>query len=174
MNRVVITGGPATGKTSLVNTLQKKGYTTFKEVAREVIKEQLSLNSNKVPWDDVSGFSKLVLQEQIQDFEKANDHLTFYDRGIPDIIGYMNHGGQKLFGELISHAEKLRYSKIFILPPWQEIYAIDNERRENFEEATQLFTKINNAYSSLKYEPIVVPKLKIDERIQFVLDNING
>jgi predicted ATPase len=27
------------------------------------------------------------------------------------------------------------YSKIFILPPWEEIYISDHERYENFEQA---------------------------------------
>lgn len=173
MKRVVITGGPATGKTSLVNALSNKGHSTFYEVAREMIKEQLSISSNKVPWDDVTGFSKLVLNKQIHHFNEASKDLTFYDRGIPDIIGYMNHGNQVLFDELITHSETLRYSHVFILPPWEEIYATDNERRETFEEAKNLYDSINKAYSSLNYQPIVVPKINIEERIKFILSYLD-
>ena len=36
----VITGGPGTGKTSLIEELKIVGYQTVKEVARDIIKEQ--------------------------------------------------------------------------------------------------------------------------------------
>ena len=173
MRRVVITGGPSTGKTCLVNTLNTKGYSTFNEVAREIIKDQLSIKSDKVPWKDVTGFSKLVLNKQVNHFNKALNDLTFYDRGIPDIIGYMNNANKVLFDELITHSKNLRYTHVFILPPWEEIYTTDNERRESFEEAMKLYKLIYQAYFSLKYEPIVVPKVDIEERIKFILNTLN-
>ena len=91
MNRVVITGGPATGKTTLITELNKLGYAVFPEAARSVIKQQITLSSDKVPWLDVSGFSQLVLNKQCHHFKMANNRLSFFDRGIPDIIGYLNN-----------------------------------------------------------------------------------
>ena len=132
MNRVVITGGPATGKTSLITEFKGLGYQIFPEVARVVIKQQLALNSIKVPWLDVSGFSQLVLEEQCHHFKMAKNSLSFFDRGIPDIIGYLNHANQPFFDSLIDTAENLKYNFIFILPPWEEIYETDNELREEF------------------------------------------
>lgn len=172
MNRVVITGGPATGKTSLITEFKGLGYQIFPEVARVVIKQQLALNSIKVPWLDVSGFSQLVLEEQCHHFKMAKNSLSFFDRGIPDIIGYLNHANQPFFDSLIDTAENLKYNFIFILPPWEEIYETDNERREEFFEATKLFKAINDAYIRLGYQTIEVPKLTVKERIQFILDHI--
>lgn len=172
MNRVVITGGPATGKTSLITEFKRLGYQIFPEVARVVIKQQLALNSIKVPWLDVSGFSQLVLEEQCHHFKIAKNSLSFFDRGIPDIIGYLNHANQPFFDSLIDTAENLKYNFIFILPPWEEIYETDNERREDFFEATKLFKAINDAYIRLGYQTIEVPKLTVKERIQFILDHI--
>ena len=41
-----------------------------------------------------------------------------------------------------SYAENWRYNKsIFILPPWQEIYETDNERKQDWEEAVLTFEK---------------------------------
>lgn len=173
MRRVVITGGPATGKTSLIDNLKQKGHATFHEVAREVIKDQLVLKTQSVPWDDVTSFSRLVLKEQVEHFSAANSPITFFDRGIPDIIGYLNHGNKALFEELKTTSQQLRYSNIFILPPWEDIYATDNERRESFDDAVKLFNEIKSAYSTLNYQPILVPKISIEDRIKFILDHLN-
>lgn len=174
MIRIVITGGPSTGKTSLINELANFKCTTFPEVARILIKEQLEINSNKVPWDDVSGFSKLVLEKQLIDFNKASHGTNIYDRGIPDLIGYMNHGNQKLFKELKSTAEKFKYQFVFILSPWKDIYETDNERRESFTDSVKIYEDIKNAYIQLGYSPIEVPQDTIYNRVSFILSQING
>ena len=44
MLRVVITGGPSTGKTSLINSLGNNGFNVFNEAARKVIQQQLINN----------------------------------------------------------------------------------------------------------------------------------
>lgn len=173
MQRVVITGGPSTGKTSLIQALNQKGFETFNEVARKVIKQQLDLNSNKVPWDDVTGFSKLVLIDQINDFQSATEGINFFDRGIPDLTGYMNHGSRTLFSELIKAEKEFIYDKVFLLPPWQEIYENDNERRESYEGAKLIYEALKNAYTKSGYSPIIVPQLSLEERVEFILNHIN-
>ncbi len=173
MQRVVITGGPATGKTSLIKALKKLGYLTFNESARTIIKKQLSLKTNKLPWDDVLGFSKLVLNEQIKDFESANSDLVFYDRGIPDIIGYINHSKKKTFTNLIMSNKTNRYDYVFILPHWEEIYTTDNERRETFKEAKLISKEIEHAYKISGYNPVKVPPESIHNRIKFIFNELS-
>ncbi|MBI34007.1 MAG: hypothetical protein CMP67_01415 [Flavobacteriales bacterium] len=170
MNRVVITGGPSTGKTSLIEEFKKLGYVTFSEVARKIIQQQLDMGTKKLPWDDVSGFSKLVLNEQLNDFNSADSNLTLYDRGIPDIIGYLNHANKKIFKKLIDSNRINRYNKVFILPPWKEIYKNDNERRESFKEANFIHDEIEQAYLKSGYNPIKVPFGSIQNRINFILN----
>lgn len=174
MIRIVITGGPSTGKTSIINAFSNLHYNTFPEVARVVIKNQLKINSNKVPWNDVSGFSKLVLKKQIIDFNDAKRGFNIYDRGIPDLIGYINHGNQDLFKDLKLNAEKLKYKFVFMLPPWEDIYETDNERRENYEDAVKIYESIKKAYASLSYKLIEVPKDTLPNRVLFILKKING
>ena len=174
MIRIVITGGPSTGKTSIINAFSKLHHNTFPEVARVVIQNQLKINSNKVPWNDVSGFSKLVLKKQIIDFNDAKRGFNIYDRGIPDLIGYINHGNQYLFKDLRLNAKKLKYKFIFILPPWEDIYETDNERRESYEDAIKIYESIKKAYTSLNYKLIEVPKDTLPNRVLFILNKING
>ena len=35
--KIVITGGPGTGKSSIINELTKRGYTCYEEISRQVI-----------------------------------------------------------------------------------------------------------------------------------------
>ena len=174
MQRIVISGGPASGKTSILDTLSKKGYFIFPEVARKVIKEQVHIGSRKVPWDDISGFSKLVLKGQIADFENASASVSFFDRGIPDLIAYMNHGNRPLFSELTKASEFFKYNHIFLLPPWEDIYETDKERKEDFENSVLIFEQLEKTYKKLNYSPILVPKLPIVQRSEFILTHING
>ena len=87
-----------------------------KKRKRKVIQKQLEINTSNVPWDNVLEFSKLVLIEQIKDFNKGNENLVFFDRGIPDIVGYLNHARKKIFKELKKSCSLNRYDYIFILP----------------------------------------------------------
>ena len=173
MIRVIITGGPSSGKTSLINALQKCGYSTFNEAARKIIQQQLELNTNNLPWDDIEGFSKLVLTKQIKDFKSANKDLSFYDRGIPDIIGYINHGKKTIFKSLKRNNLINRYDKVFILPPWKDIYATDNERRESFEQAKLIYNEIKKAYILSGYNPVKVPLDSVENRKKYILNKLS-
>ena len=63
---------------------------------------------------------------------------------------------------------------MLILPPWKEIYVQDNERMENFEQACGIHAQLENTYIQLGYKPVEVPFGTIENRLQFVIDHING
>ena len=60
----------------------------------------------------------------------------------------------------------------FVCSPWQEIYRKDNERSHDFEFAKRDYDANCKAYSNAGYELIEVPKLSIEERADFVLENM--
>ena len=64
------------------------------------------------------------------------------------------------------------YTKIFILPPWEDIYIADNERYENYEQAKLIYNHLVETYEKYGYNLIEVPKDTIDNRILFILDQI--
>ena len=95
MDQVIITGAPSTGKSTLIEALSAAGYRVSKERARHVIEEQLSEGGNALPWIDNSAFSKIVLDLQLRDLKTAPEHdLTFFDRGIPDVLAYFKFHNQ--------------------------------------------------------------------------------
>ena len=57
----------------------------------------------------------------------------------------------------------------FLAPPWRDIYVIDPERRHGFDVAFAEYSRLLKAYPSLGYEVLVLPKVGIVERADFVL-----
>ena len=49
-NFFIITGGPGVGKTTLLEVLAKQGFPYVPEVARKIIREQVSQNGDALPW----------------------------------------------------------------------------------------------------------------------------
>ncbi|HVU56630.1 MAG TPA: AAA family ATPase [Puia sp.] len=56
--------------------------------------------------------------------------------------------------------------------PWDEIYATDNERKQTFEEAIDVFHRLKAEYIGCGYEVVEVPCRSVEERTLFVLDRI--
>lgn len=173
MRRIVITGGPCTGKTTIIHQLQKLGHEVFHEAARKIIRQELQKQSNAVPWDNVETFSQLVLAQQVIDFNDMKTNLAFYDRGIPDLVGYMNHANLAPFNELQTATKTHAYNSVFICPPWQEIYTTDTERKESYPQAELIHKKLNIAYQNSGYKTIIVPKKDMLSRIDFILNHLD-
>ena len=72
VKRVILSGGPGTGKTSIINHLEKNGSSVFHEVSREIIKQELAANSRILPWDKLFEFSEKVFKGRLDDFKKAD------------------------------------------------------------------------------------------------------
>lgn len=171
--RVIITGGPGTGKSTIIDLLEEKGYPCHREVSRAVIKEELAKGSTQLPWDDLSGFSNLVFDGQTSQYRHAEEgKVNFYDRGIIDVIAYLKK--DKLPSDALEDLARHYpyYTKVFLTPPWEEIYAKDDERRENFETMTVIHKELKDAYTSFGYEVIEVPKGSSQERVNFILEQL--
>jgi predicted ATPase len=172
---VVITGPPGSGKTPIVRELVALGFTGVAEPAREVIAEQRASGGDGVYDKDPRLFWSLMLSRAVADLERMRnaDGPVFFDRGIPDLIGYA-----QLFeldaSAATSAAATYRYHDVvFALPSWPDIYVTDSERKMTFESAEAFGEHVHDVYVELGYTVVAVPRDTVVARARFILDTLN-
>jgi len=171
--KYVLTGGPGAGKTTLIRSLAEQGFYTGAEVPRLLIQKLMQENSQDLPWLNRTAFETRVIIDKIADYQKSpSDRDCFFDRGMPDSIGYMRLDNAVVPSEMDAAARSYRYEVIFMLPPWEEIYVNDNERREDFQKAERIYGLLCGVYKDYGYEPIIVPKGSREERLEFIKSHI--
>tara|TARA_R110002072_G_scaffold193809_2_gene350961 strand:+ start:4026 stop:4565 length:540 start_codon:yes stop_codon:yes gene_type:complete len=176
-NRIVITGAPGTGKSSLIKELESQGHPCLHEISREVILQARKEGYEQLFLEKPLLFSELLIEGRVKQYHSATaltDNFLFYDRGLHDVVAYLHYVDEKYPEEMQLVCNKHRYDMIFILPPWEEIYTSDNERYESFEEAKKIHYYLESAYKSYNYKPILVPIGSIEERVTFIIDTINS
>lgn len=174
-NFYIITGGPGVGKTTLINALKRAGFLTIEEEARKIIKAQIALDGQGVPWKNKELYARLMLDASAETFEEVSNSgvsdPVFFDRGILDTICYMNMETISLPEEVSDITQRCIYNKnVFLLPPWKEIYERDAERKQSWKEAVDTFDRMKETYSDYGYSIILLPKASVVERRNCVID----
>ncbi|MBC7494098.1 MAG: ATP-binding protein [Flavobacterium sp.] len=173
---VVIIGGPGTGKSTIIDQLLQKGHCCYPEISREVTLEAKKQGIDQLFLDNPLLFSELLLEGRKLQFKNAVEEpheVVFLDRGIPDVLAYMHFIGDTYPGFFDAACREHIYSKIFLLPPWEEIYVSDDARYENFEQAQLIYKHLVDTYKNYGYELIEVPKDTVNQRVDFILNNLN-
>ena len=172
--RIVLAGGPGTGKTSVINALKKEKFYCFEEAAREIF-DEFKLKGLEFKTDPIR-ISENIFYKRKYDFESASildckESVVFYDRGIHEITAYLNSIGKssKYWDEL---PYKYNYDLIFLFEPWKEIYKKDKNRIEDFSDAQKISPFIFEVYKKSGVKMIKVPNLSIKERVKFILNNL--
>jgi predicted ATPase len=172
---IVIIGGPGTGKSTIIEGLIEKGFCCYPEISRQVTLEAKKKGIEQLFLENPLLFSELLLEGRKNQFKSAleeKQELVFIDRGIPDVLAYMHYIGDSYPIHFDLACRENVYTKIFILPPWEDIYVSDKERYENFEQAKLIYNHLTETYQNYGYELIEVPKDTLDNRILFILDQI--
>lgn len=173
--KYLITGGPGAGKTSLLQALKTAGYHSSEEASRQVIVSAVASGSDCLPWTDLACFAGKVLERMTTLYTQAaaNAGITFFDRGIPDIMAYLKAAGLPIDNKYHTAFQQHPYHPLaFILPPWKAIYVNDAERWQTFDEAVHLYNSIRETYEALGFTLVTVPEATVENRMQFILKTI--
>lgn len=173
--KIVITGGPGTGKSTLINALIKRGYNCIEEISRQVTLEAQKEGIDQLFLSNSLLFSERLLngrKKQFKDADKFADQILFFDRGLPDVLAYMDYIGDRYPKYFIEACQTNLYDAVFVLKPWKSIYTIDNERYENFEQAEKIHDYLVNTYQKYHYDLIDVPFDTVENRTDFILNTL--
>ncbi|MBL0127940.1 MAG: ATP-binding protein [Flavobacteriales bacterium] len=168
----VITGGPCTGKTTVVEMLSGMGYATTIEHARHYIdsrKEQgrtvdeIRANKRK--------FQRGILEMQIEEETKLDpNEMVFLDRALPDALAYYQFLGLDYDEDVVEMSARYCYRTAFILARLPLIN--DYARLEDLESQIRIHNLIIEVYNSFPCPVVHVPVLPPQERVEFILNNI--
>ena len=173
--KIVLIGGPGTGKSSVLKEFVRRGYECMPEVSRKVTLKAQKEGIDQLFLENPLLFSKLLLEQREQQFKEAmlsDKKLVFFDRGIPDIHAYMDYLKTEYPHTYIEKSLQYKYNKVFMLRPWKEIYTQDNERYESFEQAIELDKFLRKTYESLGYSIIDTPFDTVKNRCDFILNSL--
>jgi predicted ATPase len=167
---VVISGCSGGGKSALLAELGLRGHPIVEEPGRRIVKEELRGGGSALPWVDEVAFARRAIAMALADRATASriDGWVFFDRGLVDAAAGLQH----LTGEqvLAAFGQCHRYHwRVFLAPPWHEIYATDPARRHGFDVAVAEYSRLFEAYPLLGYEVFVLPKMAVMDRADFVL-----
>jgi predicted ATPase len=174
--KIVLIGGPGTGKTTIINELIKRNFYCMPEVSREVILKAKKQGVDQLFLTEPLLFSKMLLEGRAAQYSNATnlkEKIVFFDRGIPDVHAYMNYFNTAYPSYFVEKSNACKYTQIFHFSPWKEIYTTDNERYESFEEAVKIDTFLVEAYSELGYLLINVPFGSVEERTHFIINSLS-
>jgi len=173
--RVIFTGGPCAGKTTLLTALAEQGYASVHDSARAIIQDRLRRGLSARP--DPAAFATATMRMDIERYRQAptDADLVFFDRAIPDALCMLNGLG------LLSMAEARQsilhfpyFRQVFVAPPWEEIYTTDNERDQRFTESVRVHRCATDWYGALGFELIELPRVSVEQRCEFVLQRLRG
>lgn len=173
---IIISGCSGGGKSTLLAELQQRGHAVVEEPGRRIVQEQIRMGGQALPWLDMAAFLRRAIDVALDDHANAphgRSQWVFFDRGLIDAATAL----QALTGEpvLDKLGQQYRYHpRVFLAPPWPDIYVQDVERRHDMVAALHEFERLQRTYPTLGYAVSLLPKVGVAQRADFVLDTLAG
>lgn len=167
---IVLSGCSGGGKSTLLEELRRRGHAVVEEPGRRIVQQELAVGGRALPWLDLEAFARRAVALALADRAamRGQSGLVFFDRGLIDAASALEEaGGERVLAAL--GAEHRYNGRVFLTPPWPEIYAGDPERRHGFDAARAEYERLERAYPMLGYETVILPKVPVAERADFVL-----
>ncbi|HCA9458927.1 TPA: AAA family ATPase [Klebsiella pneumoniae] len=174
-HRFILTGGPGSGKSAIIDSMIKRGFWCSKEAGRGVIQDQVNIGGDALPWANQRAFAELMLSWEMRSWHEAEGQksLCFFVRGVPDVLGYLRLSELTIPRHLENAIAKFRYNRtVFIAPPWREIYVQDAERKQSYDVAVATYHAMVKTYRLYDYQLIELPCVSVEERVDFILSRV--
>jgi predicted ATPase len=178
MYKIVISGGPHTGKTTLLEALESKypGAYFVPEPATNVIEQELlfaeqdSTHMLRVPWLDYSKFGPIVTDKsvELEGLIPEGTRLAFQDRSLIDAIAYCRlNGFEDYIPEVRKRISVASYTIAFFCEPVGN-YTATRVRRESEKEAKSTHRYLAEAYDSSGIAVVHLPAISVKDRLSII------
>jgi predicted ATPase len=147
-----------------------RGYATFPEPGRQVVKEEELIGGDALPWTNPRAFAERCIARAAFFFNTADPARgpVLFDRSIIDAVAALARLGE-VPAPCAAAARAYRYGPhVFMVPPWPELFATDPERRHAFDAARAEYDDLMRAYPVHGYTTVIVPRAGILERADFL------
>lgn len=153
--------------------LKARGHAVVEEPGRRIIAEETATGGTALPWVNLASFLHRAIEVALSDHTAAASHdgWVFFDRGLIDAASALEAliGGSILLPLSTAH----RYHpRMFLAPPWPEIYVTDTDRKHGFDAAVAEYERLTRTYPALGYEALSLPKAAVAARADFVLSSL--
>lgn len=200
IKKIVFTGGPCAGKTTIINevskTLKDDGYYVInvEETATQFIGAMIMPHADRehtLKFQDyvyrLQSVKEKIAEEYAEGLAKSNLDLIkdkkgiviIYDRGIMDNRAYLPHEDYNVLLERhncneISTMDKydLVIDLVSLATTNPELYVLDGIRYETVKQAAKLDQATSSAWLLHRNLKVIKPTEKVEEKIQIVLKNI--
>ncbi|APE44024.1 ATPase [Sulfitobacter alexandrii] len=170
---VILSGCSGGGKTTLLAELARRGHATVPEPGRRIVAEEMACGGTALPWTDLAAFARRALALATADRAALEPRKgwVFFDRGVIDAAVALSHATGQPLATLLQ-GQPLFHPRVFLVPPWREIFEADAERRHDMEEGLREYHRLKAAYRRLGYDPLVLPRTSTAMRADLVLDRL--
>ena len=174
---IVISGCSGGGKSTLLDELRVRGHQVFEEPGRQVVKAELARGGDGLPWADAGKFLALCIECAVAQVEEAmhgGSRHAFFDRSLVDAFNGLEVMGLAPPAGLADALAHWRYHRrVFMTPPWPEIFRNDVERRHSYTESVVEFERLVPFYGRHGYEVVMLPKIAPGPRADFLLAHLD-
>ena len=168
MKKYIITGGPHSGKSSVLRLLEKQGIEVLHETARLIIQEDQEKKKLDpsyhllYPWEDQRIFCRRCHERQVEREKELSGDIVILDRSIIDNLAYAKVEGIELDKKIYKDIENAGYEKKVFLFQLLNTYKTDDQRKDSEDQVKAVHRELYNVYSSLGFEIITVPVFSDD------------
>ncbi|MBD3773622.1 MAG: AAA family ATPase [Rhodobacteraceae bacterium] len=168
----VLTGAPGAGKSTLLQAAAHAGLATSPEIARQILRDEGGMALRE---GDPLAFAEAMLEGHLREFERARAGAgpVVFDRGFADVVGFLDVSGLSVPGSVDRACREVRYAgPILRAPAWQAIYAQDDQRIQDWDEAVASDEAVTAAWRRYGYDPVDLPFAPVAERLAFLRDRL--
>lgn len=174
---IVISGCSGGGKSTLLAALGAKGYATFPEPGRQVVREELAQGGDALPWLNTEEFSGRAIRRSMEFYRSAVEctGVVFFDRSLIDNIIALETADLEVPDWAKKFATDCQYDPtIYMAPPWQALFKNDSERRHSFSDACTEYEALVAGYPNFGYTLKILPKLSVSARVNWIENDMNA